>query len=111
MCWTCAPVPEGRLSSCCRPASLVCNDVDYLRMKRVVSVLDQYLGRDRGIGGARDTVTISRKDRVELLDYEPRSTRPMTGCCWMHPVTVIDMQSRRRKGTYLSRDKSVCWHS
>ena len=54
------------------PASLVCNDVNSDRVRRVIKVLDQYLGREvgGGIGGARNAVTMTRQDGAQMIDYE-----------------------------------------
>ena len=54
------------------PASLVCNDVNSDRVKRVIRVLDQYLGREKGggIGGARNNVTLTRQDGAQMIEYE-----------------------------------------
>ena len=55
------------------PASLVCNDVDRDRVKRVINVLDQFVGREDGaggIGGVRATVRLSRQDGATMVDYE-----------------------------------------
>jgi len=54
------------------PASLVCNDVNHDRVRRVIRVLDQYMGREAGggIGGARNAVTLTRQDGSQMMDYE-----------------------------------------
>lgn len=52
------------------PSELVCNDVDYHRIKRVINVMNQYLGPGDGVGGARATVSISRRDGATLTDYQ-----------------------------------------
>ena len=54
------------------PASLVCNDVNGERVRRVIRVLDQYLGREvgGGIGGVRNAVTLTRQDGAQMIDYE-----------------------------------------
>lgn len=51
------------------PSVLTCNDVDYFRLRRLLGVLDQYLGRDEGVGGGRKCVTVSRKCGTHLQDY------------------------------------------
>ena len=54
------------------PASLVCNDISSARVKRVIGVLDQFLGREKdgGIGGVRKSITLTRSDGADLTDYE-----------------------------------------
>lgn len=53
------------------PGALVCNDHSHDRVRRVIGVLDQFCGRgDRSVGGVRDTVTLSRRDGAEMVDYE-----------------------------------------
>jgi len=51
------------------PSVLTCNDVDYHRIRRLINVFDQYLGKDEGIGGIRKCIQISRRCGTELSDY------------------------------------------
>jgi len=51
------------------PASLVCNDIDYERVRRVLNVLDQYTGPGEGVGGVRKCVEISKKDGTLINNY------------------------------------------
>jgi len=51
------------------PKTLVCNDVNGQRLGRVGSVMEQYCGVDSGVAEVRDTITFSRCDGAELLDY------------------------------------------
>lgn len=51
------------------PSMMTCNDVEHTRVKRLLNVLDQYLGRGDGIGDVRKTVTVTRKDAIEMCDY------------------------------------------
>ena len=71
------------------PASLVCNDVSQERVRRVISVLDQYLGRGSGLGDVRKTVSISRRDGTQLHDYEAYDRVLVDAPCYSdrHSVT------------------------
>ena len=71
------------------PASLVCNDVSHERVRRVISVLDQYLGRGEGVGRVRKTVTLSRRDGTRLEDYEAYDRVLVDAPCYSdrHSVT------------------------
>ena len=71
------------------PASLVCNDVNHERVRRVISVLDQYLGRGEGVGRVRKTVTLSRRDGTRLEDYEAYDRVLVDAPCYSdrHSVT------------------------
>ena len=71
------------------PASLVCNDVSHERVRRVISVLDQYLGRGEGVGNVRRTVTLSRRDGARLEDYEAYDRVLVDAPCYSdrHSVT------------------------
>ena len=51
------------------PSTMVCNDVDYTRVKRLLNVLDQYLGKGDGIGDSRRNVSVTRRDGVEMCEY------------------------------------------
>jgi 16S rRNA C967 or C1407 C5-methylase (RsmB/RsmF family) len=51
------------------PGSLVCNDINGDRLGRVGSVVEQFCGPGQGAGGVRDTISFSRKDARNLLDY------------------------------------------
>ena len=51
------------------PSVLTCNDIDYSRIRRLISVFDQYLGKDDGIGGIRKCVNMTRRCGTELSDY------------------------------------------
>ena len=72
-----------------RPARLVCNDVSHERVRRVISVLDQYLGRGPGVGNIRETVTLSRRDGASLEDYEAYDRVLVDAPCYSdrHSVT------------------------
>jgi len=71
------------------PASLTCNDVSHERVGRVISVLDQYLGRGPGLGGVRKTVRMSRRDGAQLQDYEAYDRVLVDAPCYSdrHSVT------------------------
>jgi len=51
------------------PTRVTCNDSSHERVRRVLSVLDQYVGRGEGVGGVRDSVEVTRRDGALLCDY------------------------------------------
>jgi len=51
------------------PDTITCNDNSYERVRRVLNVLDQYIGRGEGVGGVRNTVEVTRSDGALLSDY------------------------------------------
>jgi len=71
------------------PSELVCNDVDYHRMGRVINVMSQYLGPGDGVAGARATVSISRRDGASLTDYQAYDRVLLDAPCYSdrHAVT------------------------
>ena len=52
------------------PGRITCNDNDYERVRRILSVLDQYVGSGEGVGGVRNTVEVTRRDGSLMNDYE-----------------------------------------
>jgi len=52
------------------PESITCNDNNYDRVRRILSVLDQYVGRGEGVGGVRNSVKVTRSDGSLIKEYD-----------------------------------------
>lgn len=48
---------------------ITCNDTSHERVRRILGVLDQYVGRGDGVGGARKCVEVQKRDGAQICDY------------------------------------------